>query len=62
MNIILVWDGMSVMRDKNSKWYLTKDDFKEDKFDKYCSGSAYLLTNDLPKMMYNASFYTKFFW
>ena len=58
----LVWVGMVVMRDKNSKWYLSKEDFKPDVFDKYCSGSAYLLTGDLPYQMYKTSFYIKFFW
>lgn len=58
----LVWVGMKVQRDKNSKWYLSKEDFKEDYFGKYCSGSAYLFTNDLPTRMYDMSKYIKFFW
>ncbi|CAF0956813.1 unnamed protein product [Brachionus calyciflorus] len=58
----LVWVGMVVMRDKNSKWYLSKDEFKDDVYGKYCSGSAYMFTNDLPREMYNASLYLPFFW
>ena len=58
----LVWVRMTVMRDKNSKWYLSKDEFKKDHYGKYCSGSAYILTNDLPQHMYNTSFFLKFFW
>ena len=58
----LVWVGMVVMRDKNSKWYLSKDEFKKDQYDKYCSGSAYILSGDLPQAMYNTSWYIKFFW
>ncbi|RNA33926.1 beta-1-3-galactosyltransferase 1-like [Brachionus plicatilis] len=58
----LVWQGMIVMRDKNSKWYLSKDEFKDDRFGRYCSGSAYLFTNDLPREMFNASKYLEFFW
>jgi hypothetical protein len=58
----LVWVGMAVMREKNSKWYLSKDEFKQDVYDKYCSGSAYILTGDLPKLMYDTSWYVKFFW
>lgn len=58
----LVWVHMRVMRDPKSKWYISKDDYKPDYFSKYCSGSAYILTNDLPKIMFNRSFYTKFFW
>jgi hypothetical protein len=58
----LVWIGMVVMREKDSKWYLSKEEFGKDVFDKYCSGSAYLLTNDLPKRMFERSKYIKFFW
>ena len=58
----LVWVKMVVMREKSSKWYLSKDDFKNDHYGKYCSGSAYILTNDLPQQMYNTSFYLKYFW
>lgn len=50
------------MRDKLSKWYVSKDEFKEDTFPKYCSGSAYILTSDLPARMYQKSYYVKFFW
>ena len=58
----LVWIRMVVMREKNSKWFLTKEEFEDDYFGKYCSGSAYMFTNDLPNQMYNASKYLKFFW
>lgn len=58
----LVWVGMVVMRDKNSKWYLSKDEFKDDVYGKYCSGSAYILTGDLPPSMYDTSWHIKFFW
>lgn len=58
----LVWVGMVVMRDKGSKWYLSPEEFKNDRYGKYCSGSAYILTNDLPKQMYFTSQYVKFFW
>lgn len=58
----LVWTYMKVMRNKKSKWYLSKEEYEPDHFSHYCSGSAYLLTNDLPQIMYNRSFYVKFFW
>ena len=57
-----VWTKMKVIRDEKSKWYLSKDDFKPNYFGNYCSGSAFLLTNELARDMYNASKYIKFFW
>jgi hypothetical protein len=50
------------MRNKDSKWYISPEDFKDDYFGSYCSGSAYLMTPDLPAQLFNASLYTKFFW
>ena len=38
----LVWTGMPVIRQNNSKWYIPKEEFKEDYYGKYCSGSAYV--------------------
>ena len=38
----LVWTRMVVMREKGSKWYLLKEEFKKDHYGKYCSGSAYV--------------------
>ncbi|CAF1280249.1 unnamed protein product [Rotaria sordida] len=58
----LLWMGMSVMRNIKSKWYISKEDFPLDKFPPYCSGSAFILTEDLPAKMYNASLYVPFFW
>lgn len=53
---------MKVIRDKKSKWYLSKEEFKDDYFGKYCSGSAFLLSGDLPPLMYRKSLKTDFFW
>lgn len=58
----LVWSKMIVQRDKTQKWFLSKEEFKHDYFGKYCSGSAFLLTSDLARPMYNVSFYVKFLW
>jgi len=41
---------------------LSKEEFEPDHFSPYCSGSAYILTGDLPKMMYEKSKYLKFLW
>lgn len=56
------WLRMAVLRDKNSKWYIPKEDFSLDHFPPYCSGSAFVLSTDMTKRMYNASLYEKFFW
>jgi hypothetical protein len=57
-----VWIKMKVMRKKNSKWYVSPNEFKENYYGKYCSGSAYLITKDLAIDMYKVSKYIKFFW
>lgn len=51
-----------VIRKKGSKWYVSKEEHALDTYGKYCSGSAYILTNDLPKRMYDVSLHVKFFW
>ncbi|VDI05263.1 beta-1,3-galactosyltransferase 1 [Mytilus galloprovincialis] len=63
-NLILCnqWLRMAVLRDKNSKWYIPKEDFTPDYFPPYCSGSAFVLSTDMTSRMYNASLYEKFFW
>lgn len=58
----LVWMNMKVLRDKKYKWYVSKEEFPEENYKPYCSGSAYLLSSDLPPIMYDESLYTKFFW
>lgn len=56
------WLRMAVLRDKNSKWYIPKEDFAPEYFPPYCSGSAFVLSTDMARRMYNASLYEKFFW
>lgn len=56
------WLRMAVLRDKNSKWYIPKEDFAPDYFPPYCSGSAFVLSTDMTGRMFNASLYEKFFW
>lgn len=58
----LVWNRMHVQREKKNKWFLSQDDFAKDSFSPYCSGSAYIFTGDLPKIMYDTSWYIKFLW
>lgn len=53
---------MKVQRSPKNKWFVSKDEYKGNYFSKYCSGSAFILTNDLPKKMYVSSLHMKFFW
>ncbi|CAK9293524.1 unnamed protein product [Gordionus sp. m RMFG-2023] len=57
-----VWIGMSVLRDKSSKWYVSENDFANSTFPPYCSGWGVLLpTNAAYKLMFNAP-NLKYFW
>ena len=58
----LAWKGMPVLRDEKSKWYVSTQDWKEDVFPMYCSGLAYLMSNDVAQSLYSSSFYAPFFW
>lgn len=56
------WVRMKVIRDKKSKWYISKDEFPDEYFPPYCSGSVFIMSTDAVKRMYQASFDTSFFW
>jgi len=60
--LCLVWYRMKVMRDPRSKWYLSPNEFPNDVFPTYCSGSAFIMTPDVASAMFNASFHVPFFW
>ena len=60
--LCLVWYHMKVVREPKSKWYIPYAEFREDFFPTYCSGSAFVLSADVVKDMYNASLHTPFFW
>lgn len=51
----------AVERNNQSKFYVSFDEFKPDYFDPYCIGSAYLLSLDLAKSMFELSFKKKHF-
>ena len=55
------FESRGVIRDINSKFYISKDEFKEDYYVQYCEGPAYTLSTDLALSMYNSSLYTEFF-
>ncbi|XP_013379989.1 beta-1,3-galactosyltransferase 1 [Lingula anatina] len=57
-----VWHKMRVLRDKKSKWYIAEEEFKDDFFPMYCSGSAYIMSGDVVKGMFQVSLSTPFFW
>jgi hypothetical protein len=57
-----VFNYMKPIRLPKSKWFVSHQEYKPDRFHKYCSGSAYLLTGDLPPLIYKSSQYIKFFW
>lgn len=56
------WSNMKVIRDKKSKWYTSEEEFKGNMFDAYCSGSAYVLSTDVVRKLYEVSRFTPFMW
>ena len=44
-----------VPRSKNSKFYISFEQFNRSNFDTYCEGSAYVVSTDLTKTIYNTS-------
>jgi beta-1,3-galactosyltransferase 1 len=57
-----IWFASGAIRDKHSKYYVSEQEWPDPIFPYYCSGVAYLFTNDLPAALYNFSFTTKDFW
>lgn len=58
----LDWKSAKPDRNKNSKWYVTRQEYAPDKYPHYCSGFFLLMTADVIRPLYNASFHNKFFW
>lgn len=56
----LVWNGMPVMR--SGKWMVSKEEWKEDTYPTYCSGSAFTLSTDVAIALHNVSYHVPFFW
>ena len=56
------WTRMKVIRDKKSKWYVSPEEYADDFFSPYCSGSAFVMSADVVKELYKASYYVPFFW
>ncbi len=50
----LMWDR-PVIRDKNSKWYVSEELYPEPKYPTYLLGMGYVFSNDLPEKIVEAS-------
>jgi len=57
-----IYKRMKVIRNKKSKWYVSKEEFQAERFKNYCSGAAFLMSADLITPMYQASLDIDFFW
>ncbi|XP_059608217.1 beta-1,3-galactosyltransferase 5-like [Phlebotomus argentipes] len=51
-----------VFRDKNSKWYVTSEEYPNETYPAYCSGWGILLTTDVAQKLHKAAETTPFFW
>ncbi|XP_061686926.1 beta-1,3-galactosyltransferase 2-like [Syngnathoides biaculeatus] len=47
-----VLKNLSPHRDKTSKWYVSKDEYPEEKYPDFCSGTGYVLSGDLAPKIY----------
>ena len=54
-----VFKGAPPIRDKNSKWYTSVEEYKYGNFPKYCSGTAYSFSANIAPDLYIASKTTK---
>lgn len=58
----LVWEGMTVLRDKKSKWYVDPREYGNRTYPPYCSGNAFLMTWSTAHALLHASTTTPFLW
>jgi len=54
-----IFDKPYVVRDKNSKFYISKEEYEPDIFNLYCTGSCYIITSDLMKPMFRLTKHIK---
>ncbi|XP_036360214.1 beta-1,3-galactosyltransferase 5 [Octopus sinensis] len=57
-----VWTGMRVIRDRRSKWFVSRKEFPKDTYPSYCSGSAYVMSPDMAVRLFKKSLTIPFFW
>ena len=58
------WYGAPILRDPNSKWYVSYDDISKDEkdFPVYCTGWIYILNPGTARKLAEVAQTTKFFW
>ncbi|XP_014782244.1 beta-1,3-galactosyltransferase 1 isoform X1 [Octopus bimaculoides] len=57
-----VWNSMQIIRDKNSKWYVSREEYPNNTYEVYCSGSAYIFSPDMPVRLLKISLKVPRFW
>ncbi|CDW57568.1 Galactosyl T domain containing protein [Trichuris trichiura] len=57
-----VWTKMKPERNKESKWYVSYDEFSQRVYPKYCSGSSYSLTMRAVRPLLDSVKHTTFLW
>jgi hypothetical protein len=57
-----IWRGHKPNRHKKNKWYISTKDFPENVYPAFAQGFFYILSNQLPPLLYKLSFITKDFW
>ncbi len=50
-----VWQNYPPVRDRSSKYYVSYKEFPSSFYPTFCQGSAYIVTGDLPNMLYHES-------
>ncbi|XP_035658608.1 beta-1,3-galactosyltransferase 1-like [Branchiostoma floridae] len=45
---------------EDSQWYVSMDDFPRDTYPAYAGGFAYVMSNDMPRLLYETSLGTKY--
>ncbi len=51
-----------VMRDQNSKWYVSHKEWPPNEYPPYCSGSGFIYTPDFAASAFNMSKHIPYFW
>ncbi|XP_009969634.3 beta-1,3-galactosyltransferase 2-like [Tyto alba] len=52
--------GHKPIRDKNSKWYISEEEYPGDKYHPFCSGTGYVFSGDLASKIVSASVMIKY--
>ncbi|XP_051865191.1 beta-1,3-galactosyltransferase 5-like [Pristis pectinata] len=51
----IIMNGFGPVRQKSSKWYVSKDDYPRDRYPPYCSGTGYVLSSHLACRVWEVS-------